>query len=286
MFDSVPVELYRVAELNDDFVPASMVMEEGVNTTRILYNPIEYTAGTGDIEGESLSYWKDFVDGTSTSVSETYGRIDNSRKFFDGRDVAEDFVSVYVETNLEAIDDLELLFKSCKKADENSRAWAVKVYLNGVQVADMPVGEDEAVIPWKFNKGLNQIILLITIPEANNANPYITQGQIDLMAPNNLFDYGAVKLGTWTYADPFAVQYNEQGSPMTFTVYERNIAGGAKRKEIVSRRAPKDNLRLKYTRPSGTAPSAVRLRADLSRKASNPNVSPKLDLYRLRFLYG
>ncbi len=286
VFKDSSESFYRIAEFKDDYVLNSLKLEEGIDTVRSLHKDTEYTPGTGAVSGMDLAYWKDYVSGVDTDVDKTYTQLDTSNTFFDGSEVGFDFQSVYAETFLEVQDDLEILFKNCRKIDSNSKTWDVKVYLNGREVADMPVGTDEAIVPWKFNRGINHIILLATIPESDDANPNVYQGQVELMSPDKLSDWGTVKLGTWQYVDPFVMKHNETGEPQTFTIIERDMDGGVIKKEIVSRRTPTNRFRIQYTRPTGGSPTGLRLRADLSRDITNPYVSPKLDLYRLRFAYG
>ena len=264
-------DIYRLASFKDTKVlPSSLRLEEGVNTTRILYTGLKPAAVQG------LDYWAPYVNGSSTS-SYVYGRIDSGNEFFYGGDIGESGKSVYVETYLESLEDQNLILKEFKKIDPNSKVWDVVVYLNGVKVGSLPIGTDSLVIPWKFNQGLNHVVLTINIPKSSGAypNPYI--GLVDLMGGSDLFDFGTVKLATWSYVDIFAMQYNEVDSPYTFTMYND---------EIVSRRKPTSNFRLTYSQATNSAPGSIRVRADLSRSGSNQFVTPIIDSYRLRFLYA
>lgn len=265
------LDVYRVAEFSDTgFLTASLTLEEGVNTTRIMHLPLSASA----IEG--LDFWRDYITGVK-AASTTYGRIDIGNEFFYGGDVGEAGRSVYIETMLETKDELPLILKKISKADTNSQRWDVKLYLNGVAVADLPVGTDNQTVPFKFQKGLNHIAIIANIPASTDSvpNPYL--GSIDLMGDQDLHNFGTVKLATWQYVDPFKMQYNEVNSPYTFT-----IVNG----EIISRRKPTTNFRLRYSKPTDNAPSGVRLRADLTRKSNVSQISPLLKSYRLRFLYS
>jgi hypothetical protein len=107
--------------------------------------------------------------------------------------------------------------------------------------------------------------------------PNVYLGALSAMNESELYDFGTVKLGTWKHVDIHQMQYNEVGQPNTFTIYEG---------EIVSRRKPADNLRLKYSKSTTRGPASLRVRANLSRGFSNPSVSPSLHQYRLRFIYS
>lgn len=257
---------YRIAAIEDDVIPSSTLLEEGVNTTRILYTTLDSDAV------DSLGFWAPYIKGDLTATT-TYDRIDTGFGFFDGVVIGEFNRSVYVETFLELPESTELKLKNLRKTNS---LWEVRAFLNGREVAYAPAGVEEAVTPWGFKKGLNQIILLINIPKSSDSAVIPYQGQIDLVAPDQLYQYGTVKLATWQYVDLFKMQYNEEGEPYSFTIYN---------KELISRRLPTDNFRLKYTKLSGNAPAAIRLRADLNRASTNPNTTPYLNLYRLRFAY-
>lgn len=267
-------DVYRICDFGEEVLTKSLVLEEGVNTTRIYHTDFE--SGIEVEEALELDYWADFINGTRTDVTTVYGRIDTGNGFFSGGDVGDNGQYIYLETYLESLTDQETFLKRCIKPDSNSRVWDMKAFLNGREVADMPVGTNEVVIPWKFNKGLNHIAMTIAIPETSAAYPSPEQGTVNLLGDSLLTDFGTVKLGTWTYVDFFTMQYNEIDQPKTFTIYEG---------EIISRRKPTDNFRLRYSKARSTAPDAVRFRADLTRTNDNQYVSPQLDLYRLRFIY-
>ena len=85
-----------------------------------------------------------------------------------------------------------------------------------------------------------------------------------------------MKLNTWDYVDFFQMKYNQVGQPPSFSIYNQ---------EIISRRKPTTNFKVTYSRSNNDSPLAVRLRADLERPVNNPNISPVIDFYRLRFQY-
>lgn len=264
------VNIYRIAKFEEeDVLPASVLLEEGVNTTRIMYTPWHP-------RGLSLDYWKDYVNGTA-KANLAFGRINSGNEFFYGGDIGESGKSVFVETFLESSGDQPLILKEFAKVDPNSRMWDVKVLLNGREVGDLPVGIDKLVIPWKFQEGLNHIIVLVQIPSATTVRPNPYVGTLDLMGDDDLNDFGTVKLGTWQYVDFFKMQYNEVDDPYTFTIYDG---------EIVSRRKPTTNFRIKYSKATSQAPTGVRVRIDLKRNTNNQYVTPIVKSYRLRFLYG
>lgn len=268
-------DVWRIAEFSDEILPSSTVLEEGINTTRVMH-----VTGSETVAND-LSFWADYVSGVSTAEV-VYTRIDKGTGFFDGSVIGEDNRFVYIETFLETEAASELLLRNLRKSDGNARNWDVELYLNGRRVGDLPVGTDFLAIPWKFVEGLNQVIMLITIPVATDDAPRVYDGKIILMENSSLYDFGTVKLATWTYVDFFHMQYNEVDTPFSFTIREV----GTNKKEIISRRKPTDNFRFKYAKATGNGPEAVRLKVDLKRSTGEPSVSPTLDLYRMRFLYA
>jgi len=270
----VGTDIWRLARLDDDVIPSSLILEEGINTTRVLHTP--YSEDSLD-----LDYWVDYVNGTKTASSDLI-RIDEGNAFFDGSAIGEDYRSVYVETFVESSSATDVILKKISKIGGEARAWAIKVFLNGREIASMGLGVNDLVIPWRFVEGLNHVILLVQIPYSTGDFPYIYNGKISLMEDSDLQDFGTVKLATWKYVDFFQMQYNETGDPFTFTIKE--VRPGIK--EIISRRKPTDNFRLRYATALSTAPSGIRFRADLARSTDNPNVTPSLNNYRIKFLYA
>jgi len=264
------VDIYRIAEFKEEFIPQTMAMSEGVNSTRILSTALDPTV-TSD-----LTYWASYIDGTLTA-NEFYGRIDTGNEFFYGGDIGANSKSVYIETYVDSPIDRETILKEFRKSDDNSQQWDVYVYLNGRTIASLPAGTDTALIPWKFNNGLNHVAMTIDIPAATTDHPTPYLGTIDLMVGEDLSAFGKVRLGEWVYVDPFKMEYNEIDEPMTFTIYNG---------EVISRRRPTTNFELRYAKPTGRGTSAIRFRADLQRSNDDDSVTPILDKYSIRFSYG
>ena len=271
------VDIYRLAGFEDTPLENSMILEEGVNATRIYYT-------TASAEGTSgLDWWAPKIKAGTLPV--VYGRIDIGNEFFYGGDIGEAGKSVYVETYLEVDEEREPLLAELRKSDPNSQSWSIRAYLNGREVGWLPgnnlysqgTAVNKLLIPWTFQQGLNHIALIITIPPATPAipNPYI--GTISLLGGKHLYDFGTVKLSTWSYVNFFDMQYNQAGQPFTFTINNG---------EIISRRKPTTNYRIRYSKQGATALTALRMRADFSRGSNNMHVSPKLNSYRVRFSYG
>jgi hypothetical protein len=258
------VDVYRICEFQDEPLVNSLKLLEGVNTTRIAY-----TATMQSEAIRSVDFWATALLDPQTRTA--YGRIDTGNDFFYGGDIGESDVSAYVETYLDSDVDHETFLAELSKADINALQWDVRVLLNGMETGYLPKGTHKALLPWAFRQGLNHIVLLVNIP----ANTYA--GTINLMGDLRLYEYGLVRLDNWSYVDFFDLQYNTANMPMTYSIFEG---------QLVTRRRPTDNFRLSYALTTGRGPTGIRLRADLSRDANSPNVTPMLNSYRLRFAYG
>jgi hypothetical protein len=210
--------------------------------------------------------------------------IDSGDGFFYGGDVGENGKSVFIETYVDSKTFQRNIIKDFKKADANAKYWHVKLFLNGNEVAELKPGVETVTVPWTLKKGLNHVIVLVNIPLKKGRSgvaqttpeiPFL--GVLTLMDGDNLYEYGTVKLSNWRYVDLFQLKFNESGQPRTFSIYDGYI---------ISRRKPSNNFLLKYSKSTGFAPQAIRLRCDMKRALQNPSVTPTLKSYRLRFSYG
>lgn len=262
-------DVYRIAKFTDAPLFKSLKLEEGINTTRIYHTQLNSDAT------KDFSYWQSRLNTPSTAV--TFGRIDNGNDFFYGGDVGRSGSSVFVETYLELVEEKRLVTAQILKADVNSKNWDVRVLLNGRSIAWLPAGTDQSLIPWPFTKGLNHIALLINIPFAEEEKPEPYLGTIQLMGSDQVYNYGTVKLDTWSYVDPFDLEHNTIGDPSTFTILNE---------ELITLRKFTDNFRIQYATTTSIAPNAIRLRADFSRSSTNSTISPVLNGYRVRFAHG
>lgn len=295
------VDVYTLANFNDTPLLNSISLEEGVNSTRIYYTEYgtlsNYSVGTTNEDqvtanAKDMKAWANAISKfpIAQGINVSYGHLDTGNGFLYGGDIGENGVSVYVETYLYVSDPLQPVVDYLQKSDASSMTWDVRAYLNGNEVGWLPGRNslqkanpiDSLLAPWNFNQGVNLISLLINIPPTASTpglNPYI--GVLKLMQNHNLYDFGTVKLNDWKYIDFFDLQYNTIGIPNTFTIYNG---------QIISRRQPTTNYRLSYKKANSagsiSGSEAIRVRADLSRDISNMNVTPQLNSYQLKFMYG
>jgi len=262
--------IYRIAEFKDLFIQNSIFLEEGIDTTRIISIPLDTESLSG------LSFWKSYINDSSTG-EEAYGSINDGHSFFYGGDVGANGKSVYIETFLVSASDHPVVSKEFKKVDNNAKLWDIKVYLNGAEVAYLPVGTNSAMIPWKFHEGENHIAVVVNIPEAtqSNTSPYL--GSIDIMSGSRLSSWGTLRLAEWKYLDMFHMEHNDIGDTKTFTIYNN---------ELVSRKIPTTNMRLRYIKSTESGPEAVRLKAELNRDQDSDMVTPIIKQYSVKFSYG
>jgi len=265
------VDVYRLAKFEERYLEKTLRIEEGVNTTKIYH--FDWISDSPVL---SLDAWYAVIK-SNAPPSVSYGKIDQGNDFFYGGDLGAVGKNVLVETILEIRDEIEPFVAEFRKSDNYSLYWPVRIYLNGREVAYLPAGTEKALIPWTFKQGQNQISVSLVIPYSSSDYLYPYLGTIQLLGDKSLFDLGRVKLANWNYVSEFDMRYNQAREPQTFTIINN---------EIVSRRKPATDFVLSYARASVDAPQSIRFRADLARDSQNPNVTPKLNSYRLRFSYG
>lgn len=259
--------IYRLAKFTDKPLLNSIRIDEGINTTRVYHRPLS------DFAVEDLTWWADKLDSSQID----YSHIDAGNGFFYGGDIGESGRSVLVETYVDVPGEIAPVVAQLEKADPNSKTWKIRAYLNGTEVGYLDVGTDTSNLSWPFKAGLNHVVLLINIPAASAIvqNPYV--GTVELFNGSNLYDYGIVKLNTWSYIDFFDLEHNQSNDAPTFTIHNG---------ELISRRQPVGNMRVVYAKQTDKGPNGIRLRADFSRKDDASAITPSLHQYRLRFSYS
>jgi len=266
------VDLWRIVDFGKtELLTSTIRLEEGVNTLRVKYVPYDATA-------IDLSFWKDYINGTKTS-EQIYTRIDTGNNFFFGGDIGENFKSVYAETYLDSLSAQNLILKDFVKLD-NSKKWEIKVFLNGIEIAYLPVGTDKSSITWNFKEGLNHIALTMNIPKATfDSNP--NEGSIQLMYLDKLNNYGDVRLSNWTLVDIFQLLKNGKDTDNIFSIFS-----DSEKIQLVSRKKPSSNFKISYSTVGSNTLKNIRVRADMGRSITDHSVTPYLDSYRVRFRYS
>jgi hypothetical protein len=269
--------VYRIAEIGDDFIPETLELEEGFNTVRVYYKP--YRQGNY----QTLNNWLSVISG-ETSAGVAYNRIDTGQGFFSPIVLGEANRSFYVETYIESSEDRQTIIREALKTSQASRTWDVKLFLNGEEIAEMSAEDEIHSIPvsWKINKGLNHLAMLVDIPAGTTSVPHPEWGVFELMKEDDLYNYGLVRLNKWSYVDEFTLNEDTTTVVRPSESVKFSVVNG----EIISRVKPTDNFRLRYAKPNEQGPDAIRVKAELSRTTDDPNVSPSIDLYRIRFQYG
>jgi len=267
------VELYRLCDfgLERPLIP-SLRLQDGVKCLKVLYTNF-------DQDSLSLDFWADYINGSKTAEI-IYPRIDTANGFFWGGDIGENSKSVYMETKLECPSAKSAGVQKFVKVDLNSQLWAIRIYLNGTQIGDLPVGVNELNIPWNFVEGENTISITATIPRGGVvARP--NEGSILLMQDNDLSDFGSVRLANWNYVDIFELLNNSNTNQNSFAIYN-----DADKVQLVTRKKPSDNYFLSYSTATSSVNQKVRIRADFKRPDNKTSIAPVLNSYRLRFRYA
>ncbi len=259
----------------NDVIPETLSLDEGFNTARIYYK-------TGrENTYVSLDNWKTEVLDTSYGKI-AYGRIDSGRGFFNGTIVGEANTSFYIETFLDSPMDTQTIVRELVKQTPSAAVWDVKVFLNGEEIANLPSGTVSVPVSWKFRRGLNHISLLVDIPRSNSTVRNPEWGSLDLMFDDVLFNYGVVRLNKWEYVDEHSLNVDDESQNDASVSPQFSLINN----RLVSRKKPTDNFRIRYAKPNNRDPDAIRLKAVLTRNTEDVNVTPSIDIYRLRFQYG
>lgn len=270
--------IYRLAKFNEAFLDNTIRMEEGVDTVRVFAKNHDFRS-----DGMQLSYWAPaYLAGNNFGATVRYISILNGKDLYLGDVPAQS--DVYLEFFVHSDTDHPDFYDTFSKSDQNSKLWDIRLFVNGNQVADMPIGTDSAIVPWKFQSGKNHIAMTMRMRDLRES---VNLGSIRLMAMHNFNDFGIVKLQDWNFTTLFDMEHNEVTvpnsaeypwlQPATFAVYNG---------EIISRRRPTDNLRIIFRQESGRAPSAIRLKAQMTREFTAERITPILNDYRVRFLYA
>src|SRR5690606_29075136 len=143
--------------------------------------------------------------------------------FFYGGDIGTASRCVHVETYLESLDDFEDQIQEIVKDEANVQQWGIKLYLNGLEIADLPIGKNRDVVNYNFRKGLNHLAMTILIPPNTTAFPNVYVGSINLMNDNSLQNYGKVRLSSVKYVDFFDFKYNYSKDSNVFTINNNRI---------------------------------------------------------------
>lgn len=177
--------------------------------------------------------------------------------------------SGYIQTNLSCEVAQKVIF-NVGKINYN---FNLAIYLNGVNIADLPKGTLNKSVEWNLNSGINSIIITYD-------KPFNGAVSFSPMEGTSFSKFGSLFTDYYNFLDPldFQNKATDQGNYFTIdTIY------GAK--EIISSRLIDYNCNFKYTAKTADPVTAIRYRVDMDRY-DNPFNTPTLDSIKLKFKHA
>lgn len=177
--------------------------------------------------------------------------------------------SGYIQTNLSCEISQKVIF-NVNKINYN---FNLAIYLNGVNIADLPKGTLTKPVEWNLNAGVNNIIITYDKP---------LNGSISFspMEGTSFSKFGSLFTDYYNYLNPLDFQNKATDLGNYFTI--DTIYGS---KEIISSRLVDYNCSLKYTAKVADPVTAIRYRVDLDR-FDNPLTTPIVDYVKLKFKHA
>lgn len=253
---------YRVARLEKQ--------EEYINP--VLYGNIDsfnhyYILTTEDTPSyyKNLSFWSDQL------ANKNVGLFNSTLKeqigsLYPG---VNSFSSGYIQTNLSCEVAQKVIF-NVNKINYN---FNLAIYLNGINIADLPKGTLTKPVEWNFNAGLNSIIITYD-------KPFNGSISFSPMEGTSFSKFGSLFTDYYNYLNPLDFQNKATDLGNYFTIDA--IYGG---KEIISSKLIDYNCTFKYITKVADPVTAIRYRIDLDR-FDNPLNTPVVDYVRLKFKHA
>jgi len=145
------------------------------------------------------------------------------------------------------------------------------IYLNGLNIANLPAGKLDQSIQWDLLEGLNEIVITYDKPVSGPVSFSLIEGE-------NLSTYGSIFTDYFFYLDKFNFMNRNMDDNLYFT-----IDAPYGRKEILASSPINSLSRFSYiSKEAAYAPAAIRYRVDFAR-FNNPFSAPKLDSLKIKF---
>jgi len=180
-----------------------------------------------------------------------------------------DICSAYLETSIFCKNSSNVLATVFKSSDN----FSLCVYLNNVQVANVPVGVNFANVELNFVEGINNLIITYDKSEYGLVNFSPINGR-------NLSDFGDVYLDYFTYLSPIDFKNITDSNRSFFTIDTINAT-----KYILSTKEIRSRSKIFYYDNIIQQPTSVRFRIDLHR-FDNPLTTPVIDSMRVKFKHN
>jgi hypothetical protein len=177
--------------------------------------------------------------------------------------------SGYIQTNL-SCDVAQKVIFNINKINYN---FNLAIYLNGINIADLPKGTLSKSVEWNFAVGINNIIITYD-------KPFSGAISFSPMEGTSFSKFGSLFTDYYNYLDPLDFQNKATDLGNYFTI--DTVYGS---KEIISSRLIDYNCNFKYTAKVSDPVTAIRYRVDLER-FENPLNTPVVDYVKLKFKHA
>lgn len=253
--------VYRVARLNQQEEYISPVLYSGIDSFTHYYS----------LTSSSSSYYKD-LNYWST-------QIQNSESSLFKSTLKEQLGSIYPGTNspTNGYIKTKILVENEVKANyivsKINSDFNLAVYLNGINIVDLPIGTLNKPIEWNFSAGVNDLIVTYDKPNTG----YVS---FNLIEGSSLNQYGTIFTESFYYLDPFDFSIKATEEDYYFTI--DTIYGS---KEILSSRKIDSISNFDYTSKKANSVKSIRFKAEFNR-FNNPFTSPSLHSVKLKFKHA
>jgi len=254
--------VYRVARLENQ--------ENYINP--ILYGNIDsfnhyYLLTTEDTVSyyEDINFWSDQITKKNAALFSSVLK-EQSGSLYPG---INSLTSGYIQTNL-SCDVAQKVIFNVNKINYN---FNLAIYLNGINIADLPNGTLTKSVEWNLIAGINNIIITYD-------KPFNGSISFSPMEGTSFSKFGSLFTDYYNYLDPLDFQNKSTDIGNYFTI--DTVYGS---KEIISSKLIDYNCNFKYIAKVADPVTSIRYRVDLDR-FDNPLNTPTVDHVKLKFKHA
>ena len=253
---------YRVARLDKQEKYIAPVLYGNIDSFNHYYF---LTTENSDPYYKDLNFWSDQIAQKNVSLFNSVLK-EQIGSLYPGVNSA---TSGYIQTNL-SCDVAQKVIFNVNKINYN---FNLAIYLNGVNIADLPKGTLSKPIEWNLSAGINSIIITYD-------KPFNGTISFSPMEGTSFSKFGSLFTDYYFYLDPLDFQNKTTDLANYFTI--DTVYGS---KEIISSKPINYKCNFKYTSKVSDPVTSIRYRVDLDR-FNNPLNTPTVDYVKLKFKYN
>jgi hypothetical protein len=254
--------VYRVARLNSEEEYITPTLYSGIDCFSHYYS---LSSGNAAFYYKDLNYWSNQIQNSEVSLF-TSTLKEQVGSIYPGTNSP---TNGYIKTKINASNDININYTVSKASSDFNLA----IYLNGINIVDLPIGTLNKSIEWNFTQGINEVIITYDKPNAG----YIS---FSPMEGTSFSRYGTVFTDSFYYLDPFDFSVKTTEEDYYFTI--ESLYGS---KEILSSRKIDSISNFNYISKNANSTKSIRFKAELNR-FNNPFSSPSLHSVKLKFKHA